>query len=194
MKQEAALRHEVIFAGVGGKGVLLAGQLLAQAAATRYEHVSYFHTYGMQQRSGASECTVILSHEEIASQVIDRAEAVVVLEPSQLKFFKKRVKPEGILLVESAGLAELEDDVGKDDSEVLKIPAAEVARGLGGLQAANFVLLGAYVELTRAIPPDLVERECDTRFGKEVLILNKAAFREGMRLASILLNSAAHAG
>ena len=59
-------RFEVIMAGIGGQGVLTAGQLLAEAAMADYRHVTWLPSYRAAVRGGASECTVIFSREEIA--------------------------------------------------------------------------------------------------------------------------------
>jgi len=59
---------EGMVAGLGGQGLLTTGRLLAEAAMPRYKHVLYFPNYGPQMRGGESECTVILSDEEIASK------------------------------------------------------------------------------------------------------------------------------
>jgi len=99
-----ASRHDVIMTGVGGKGVLTAGLLLAQAGMARYRNVLWFPSYQAAMRGGPSECTVILSDEDIASPILTQAQALVVMDSSQLRAFEGRVKPGGILITESAGL------------------------------------------------------------------------------------------
>ena len=165
-------------AGLGGKGVLLAGQLLAKAALPSYEYVSWTPTYFAIMRSGACECTVILSQEEPGAPVLPKADVVIVFEPSQLAPFEGRVRSGGTLIAESAGLPE----VKRDDIKLEKVPAVEISAGLGNPQAANFVLLGAYVGLTGAIPTELVETELEQTFTgrEEVLRVNKEAFGRGL--------------
>ncbi|MDP6347456.1 MAG: 2-oxoacid:acceptor oxidoreductase family protein [Dehalococcoidia bacterium] len=171
-------KHEVIMAGIGGKGVLLAGQLLTYAAMEHYTSVTWSPTYYTLMRSGPSECTVVLSDHNIASPMVSRAGCVIIFEPSQLQDFLVRVMPGGILLCESAGLP----PVGRTDIRIVKIPATEMAMGLGGPQAANFILLGAYVGLTDALPPELLEAQIDQRFpvGSRARELNRHAFQAGL--------------
>ncbi|MEW6034452.1 MAG: 2-oxoacid:acceptor oxidoreductase family protein [Chloroflexota bacterium] len=174
-------RHSVIMAGIGGKGVLMAGQILAKAALPQYKYVSWTPTYYTLMRGGASECTVIMSNEHPGAPVLPLARKVVVFEPSQLKPFQGRVRPGGILITESAGLPEID----RDDVRVLKVPAVDVASKLGDVMAANFVLLGAYIGVSKAVRPELVEAELEKRFGHKgkVLDINRGAFREGLKLA-----------
>jgi len=176
-------RYEVIMAGLGGKGVLLAGELLARAALPLYRYVSWFPSYTAAMRGGPCECTVIMSEEEIASPIVSQVDTVVVMEPSQLKSFAGRLKPGGLLILESTGL---EEKVEREDVRVLKVAGTTAADRLGNPQAANLVLLGAYVEATKAVPLELVEREVERRVrgSEKVLATNRAALQEGTKLAA----------
>ncbi len=182
MEEGSSIRHEVIMSGTGGKGVLVAGQLLAEAGMQKYNYVTWTPTYFAAMRGGSCECTVILSNEKIASPLLTKAEVVIVFEPSQLKDFEARVKQDGIFIIESTGLP----GVKRQDIRIVKVPAAETAVKLGGIMAANLVLLGTYVEITKAAPAELVEIEIERRFGgnEKRLSLNKQAFRQGMLLAA----------
>jgi 2-oxoglutarate ferredoxin oxidoreductase subunit gamma len=169
--------------GVGGKGVLTAGLLLAQAGMARYRNVLWFPSYQAAMRGGPSECTVILSDEDIASPILTQAQALVVMDSSQLRAFEGRVKPGGILITESAGLKE---EISRKDVQTFTIPAVEAALGLGEIQTSNLFLLGAYLALTDAISPELIEGELEKRFSgrDKALRLNKQALRQGMSLVA----------
>ena len=56
-----------IFAGFGGQGVLLIGQLLAYAGMYEGKNVSWLPSYGPEMRGGTANCSVIIAEEEIAS-------------------------------------------------------------------------------------------------------------------------------
>ncbi len=173
-------RGEVIFSGIGGGGVLLAGEILAQAANTAFEHVVWFPNYSGAVRGGPSECSVIFSDEEIASPVLSRLQAVVLLDPSQLKAYEDRVRPGGMLIVESAGL---QQDAARDDITTIKVPALESARAMGNHRGANFILLGVYIKSAKLIPPELIEKALAAKRGDNTKArwLNLAAFRHGLR-------------
>lgn len=181
MEREAAKRHEVIMAGIGGRGVLLASQLLAQAGTSDYKYVVWFPTYAQAMRGAECECTVILSDEEVFSPIVSKASAVVVMESSQTESFEKRVRPGGFLVLESS---HTKYEASQQDIKVICIPAVEEAAKVGDLQVANFVLLGAYVQATRVVLPELVEKELERRFSKreELLSLNRNAFERGREL------------
>ena len=183
MEQKLPTRLEVLMAGLGGGGILLIGRLLAQATLPRYKYVSWVPSFAIAKRGGACECTVISSDKEIASPLLPKAQAVLILDSSQLKAFEGRVRPGGIIVIESAGL---QDEVERKDIEVLKVPALEKAVEMGETLASNLIMLGAYVGATKTIPAELIEKELEQRFGdkESVLSLNLKAFREGLKMGT----------
>lgn len=176
-------RHEVIFAGIGGMGALTAGQLLAQAALSSYPYVTWYPNITTARRNAPADCTVIFSQGTVASPLIYRVETVVAIESSQVKNFGNRVRPGGLLIVETAGLKE---EVNREDIRVLKIAGMETSLRLGSTRAANLVLLGAYVGATRTVLQENVIADLEKRFSsrKPILDLNSRAFLEGVRLGS----------
>jgi len=178
---QTKIRHKVIMAGIGGRGVLSAGLFLAQAAMSQYQYVLWFPSYQAAKRGGPCECSVVLSDHEIPSPIISKAEALLVIEPSQLRLFQDRVEPGGLIVVEQYGLimGELRGDV-----RALVVPAVEMAVRLGDSQVSNLILLGSYVGATWVIPPRLIERELEERFGErqDVLSLNREAFGQGVKI------------
>ena len=175
-------RGEVIFSGIGGGGVLLVGEFVAQAANAEYEYVVWFPNYSAAVRGGPCDCYIIYSDEEIASPVLSRLQTVVVLDPLRLKDTENRVRPGGTVIIESSGL---KDKVERDDVTVIEVPALENARAMGNPRGANFILLGVYVGTTKLISPDIIEKDLEARFGGnvEVLSSNREAFRHGLKIA-----------
>lgn len=179
MSQE---RHEVILAGVGGMGIQVASMVLGQAASTVYKYVTLCPLYATSLRFGSSECTVMMSPEPIASPLKQKVNELVVIESSQLELFIGRLKPGGLVITERAGLAQ---KPATDNLTILDFPGVEIALALGSRRVSNFVLLGTYIGVTRAVPPEAVECELERRFSTapKMLSLNRNAFLEGLKMA-----------
>ena len=177
-------RGEVILAGSGGGGVKSAGETLACAAALYYKYVTCVPFYSIAKRGGFSESTVIFSDQEIASPLLTKAQAVIMLDSSQLKNMEDRVVPNGLLILEKDSLKE---PVKRTDVNVLIIPAVETAYKLGFSLGASFVLIGAYVTASKSLDAELIEKEIRRRFaGKEKAItMNTEALRAGMKIAAV---------
>ncbi len=182
MERSLPARGEVILAGLGGGGILTAGTILAEAATARFKNVTWFPSYAISRRGGLAECTVIFSNEEIASPLLTQASGVIVAESAQFKDYEVRVRPGGMIIVESAGL---KDEARRKDIKVIKIPAIKTAIDISGTsRGANLVLLGAFVKATQIIPPELVRQQIEKSFAgnKTTLNQNLKAFDEGQNL------------
>ena len=181
-------------AGVGGRGVMLISKLIAEAAFLRYKYVTWSPSYFTTMRGGSAQGTVVFSNEDIASPIIDKAEVVVVVDPSQINDFVSRVKPGGTIIIESSGV---EDKVDRKDINVIDIPATKIAQEkMGSVQAANLILLGAYMQLIKDVTVELVEQILQKKFASNErgLSLNINALREGVKLVKERESSATSTG
>ncbi len=119
------------------------GKLLTQAAMAEGLHVTYLPSYGAEVRGGTAHCNVIISSEEIASPVISSPTSAIVMNHPSLVRFEPKVRPGGLLVVNSSMALE---PVKREDVDVVEIPATEIADSLGSVQVANMVALGCYLQ------------------------------------------------
>lgn len=172
-----------LFAGFGGQGMLLIGQFLAQAGMSEGKYVSWLPSYGPEMRGGTANCSVCVSDKEIASPVITKASCVVAMNRPSLDKFQKAVRPGGLLIVNSS-LIDIK--ASRDDIDVLYIPANELAEKLGSPQVANVIILGAYLEKTKAVKIDSVLDVIAAKLGKKkahLVEINKKALVAGAEAA-----------
>jgi len=183
----APAKAELIVAGFGGQGVLFAGQMLAQAATRRYKHISYMPSYGTEKRGGHSECTVVLSDQEIASPVLDQSQTVLLLDSGQASTYEERVRPGGTMLVEQSGLTYQPQ---RTDIRFLPVSGLEIAVRLGGAMINNLIMLGVYTQLTQVVGADLIADELKKQAGDRAAVLkrNAEAFARGLELGKTLSN------
>jgi len=181
MKQNGRSRNEVLMVGIGGQGVLMAGQLFVESASQRYEHVTYISSYGFARRGGLCECTVIVSDDKIASPVIDQVQSVMLLDSSQFAGFEPRVRPGGVIIADTAGLSA---EQSREDYTLHTLPCLDIAQSMGSILGKNQIMLGAFVVITGAVPPELIEEVLNERFKakEKVREQNLAAFRRGVEL------------
>jgi len=136
------VHEELVAAGFGGQGIMLLGKLVAAAGMFEGRHVTYIPSYGAEVRGGTAHCNVIVSDEEVASPVVGRPDTALVMNHPSLVKFEPKVKPGGLLVVNSTLMLKAPT---RDDIEVVLVPATECADKLGAIQAANMVMLGAYL-------------------------------------------------
>src|SRR3990172_645592 len=94
--------QDVMIAGFGGQGVLLAGKLLAYAGMLDGKHVTWFPSYGAEVRGGTANCTVIISSDEIGSPVVQNPSAMLIFNEASFKRLEKRIKPAGSLFLNTS--------------------------------------------------------------------------------------------
>jgi len=132
---------EVICSGFGGQGVLVAGMILADAGMEDDKQVSWYPSYGFEMRGGAANCDVKISDEEIPSPYCLEPDIVYTLNEAAIDTYESRLKPGGILLVNSTLVPE--DRTYRSDIRVIKVPATQIAAELGNTRGTNIVMLGA---------------------------------------------------
>jgi len=71
--------EEIIIAGFGGQGIMLAGKLLAQTAMQAGQEVTYMPSYGAEVRGGTANCMVVIADEPIASPAVSNPDSLIVL-------------------------------------------------------------------------------------------------------------------
>ena len=74
------IHHEVLIAGFGGQGVVLAGNLLATAALAEGREVIWAPSYGPEMRGGSVHCTVIVSSQRIGSPEVSLADSLLIMD------------------------------------------------------------------------------------------------------------------
>jgi 2-oxoglutarate ferredoxin oxidoreductase subunit gamma len=176
------METEVLMAGFGGQGMLLAGKLLAHAAMESGLEVSWLPSYGPEMRGGTANVIVRLSPRPIGSPLVDRPRGLVVMNLPSLEKFAPRVQPGGVIVVNRSLV---DRDPQRDDCTVVQVDAREAADAAGSVRAANLVMLGAYVGVTAVLPPASLEREIEHEFSGEkarFVPQNVAAFRAGLAI------------
>ena len=138
------LYEEVIIAGFGGQGIMVAGKLLAQTAMKAGKEVTYMPSYGAEVRRGTANCMVVIAEEKIASPVVGNPDSVIVMNKASLSKFASRIKKGGLLVMNSS-LIEDKPELDKSIT-ILAVPANDIALELGNQKAANMVALGAYLQ------------------------------------------------
>ncbi len=167
----------VNFAGFGGQGVLLMGQLLAEMGLREQMEVSWLPSYGPEMRSGSAHCYVTLSHERIGSPLISRPAVLVAMNEISLRKFASSVVPGGLILYNAE---KLPDDFSVTHARVVCIPVSQMADQIGNAKVANVVMLGALLEETGCLPTDTaLDVLTDTVKNPKLLALDKQAIVAG---------------
>jgi 2-oxoisovalerate ferredoxin oxidoreductase beta subunit len=145
--EELDLRVRV--AGFGGQGVLLLGEVLAEAGLDAGLEVSWLPSYGPEIRSGTSNCHVRLAGRPIDSPLVTEPNVLVAMNEPSLRKFYAGVRAGGWILYNGEALP---DDCKRKDVHVLARPFTQLADELGDARAGNMVMLGVLLEIAAVLP------------------------------------------
>ena len=165
-----------------GQGVMTLGKFLADATCgSTDKNVTFFPSYGAEQRGGTANCYVVISDEEIGAPLGDVMDDLIVMNSASLQKFLPKLKQGGRLFLNSSIVA---DEIPRQDVKVVKAPVTELALELGSAKVLNIIMLGVYVGCTEVITPQIVwETVAHKLTGKAALLpLNERAFQMGLEL------------
>lgn len=94
-------RKEIIIAGAGGQGIILAGHVISKAVSLRGLNVSQSQNYGPEARGGSSRCEVIISTKGIAFPKVTDPDICVFLTTESYEKFNKTVKEKTLVILDS---------------------------------------------------------------------------------------------
>jgi 2-oxoglutarate ferredoxin oxidoreductase subunit gamma len=174
-------RCELRLSGAGGQGLLLAGKIIAEAAAI-YDgkKATQSQSYGPKARSGASKSEVVISDDDIDYPVATRLDLLLALTQESVDAYTKDVKQGGIVLVDSDQVGEVPPGV----YSVVSLPIAATARDeVGKTVTANLVAVGIIVGLLDVVTPSAIESAIRARVPRGTEASNLRAFRVGLELA-----------
>jgi 2-oxoglutarate ferredoxin oxidoreductase subunit gamma len=173
------MHHELIIAGFGGQGVLLAGQILVWAANLDDHPVVWSPSYGPEMRGGASHCTVIISSEPIGTPLVAHPDTEVLMNEPSLEKFLPALKPGGLLILNSSII---HSQIERSDIRRVDIPANQIAEDIGDVRSANVVMLGALLGLEPLAREESIQAALKERWGRspKLLELNKHALQVGI--------------
>jgi len=185
-------QYEVLFAGFGGQGIMTAGQLLAYSGIEENKQVAWIPSYGPEMRGGTAYCTVVISDIRIGSPIISNPRCACVFNRPSFDKFSLRVKPGGLLIVNSSLINVTTD---RTDIDEILVPANDIAIKIGNVRAANIAVLGAFIGATGVVSYDTVREIIKKKMArkKSVLEINYRALDEGFELAGKILGKKAKA-
>lgn len=189
------MKTDIVLAGVGGQGILSIATILANAALAENLHIKQAEVHGMSQRGGDVHSMLRLSSDPIASDLIRRgtADLVVSLEPMEALRYVPFLSKKGWIVTNTVPFLNIEkypemETVMADlerHGNVVAFDVDTVAKEVASPRTSNMVLLGAaspFIELDA----DAIECAIATVFGPKgdaIVEMNVKAFRAGRERA-----------
>lgn len=192
------MKFDIIVAGVGGQGTLSVSSIIASAAMSEGLSVKQSEVHGMAQRGGGVVTNLRLSDKPIASDLIARGSASMILsiEPLEGLRYLDYLSPNGTLVSSTNPLVNIPDypELNRLLETLRALPrrvlvdGEDIARRSGSILAANVAMVGAASRLL-PLQPETIERFIQNSFsskGERIVETNLKAFRSGREAASVV--------
>lgn len=191
------MKYDIIFAGVGGQGIVSAAAMLVTQADRLGFKCKQNEVHGMAQRGGAVVCFVRISTDEIFSDIIPKgaADYILATEPMEALRYVEYLGPEGKIItsnkpyrnIEYPEMSGLMAALAKTKNPVI-VDAEKLVAELKNERVVNIAMMGALgKELGIDGLRDGILKDVEKRFAKKgeaVIELNRRAFSFGEAAAS----------
>jgi indolepyruvate ferredoxin oxidoreductase beta subunit len=189
-------KYDIILSGVGGQGVLSVAAVISIAAMKDGYKLRQSEVHGMAQRGGAVLAHMRISKFAIASDLIPKGSADVVLsmEPMESLRYVDFLKPDGKLITASAPYENIPDYPNLDSIHQhiknLKsgriIDAKALAKEAGTMKSVNMVMVGALSSEMDIRTESIIEavKELFSSKGEKIINANLKALELGRNYLS----------
>jgi len=181
-RRELESRYEIRLAGEGGQGMILAGVILAEAAAV-YDGLNAVQTqsYGPEARGGASRSEVVIAEGDIDYPEVTQADLLLCMSQEACDKYYSQVKEDGLIVVDSCNVSRV------PSHRAMSVPITDIAEQATGRRiTASITALGLIGGLTGLVSRQALEKAVSDRVpaGTEALNLKAlaAGFVEAERL------------
>lgn len=172
-------RVEIRISGLGGQGVILAGQILGRAAIYDGKNAVQTQSYGAEARGTTAKSEVIISNGKIGFPIIRRCDALIAMNQEAAEKDLKNLKKGVILLIDSSNVKK----IPKINAEIFKIPATEIAeKSFGQKVYANIIMLGGLTEITNIVSEESMEKAIKEIIPEKSIAVNIQAYKRGKKL------------
>ncbi|MDR3001888.1 MAG: indolepyruvate oxidoreductase subunit beta [Fibromonadaceae bacterium] len=197
MEKSQHISFNMLIAGVGGQGTLLASKILGNYAQLIGKDCKMSEVHGMAQRGG-SVITHVRVADKVHSPLFNEKQADIILAFEELEALRwaGHVKEDGIIIVNkqniypmpcAVGMAEYPEDIyeqlAKYNAKIHKIDAIGIANKLGETRTVNIAMLGfcaAILNFNKEIFIDAIKKSV----AASTVEINLKAFEHGYALAA----------
>ncbi|MDD2852655.1 MAG: indolepyruvate oxidoreductase subunit beta [Desulfuromonadaceae bacterium] len=182
----------ILIVGVGGQGILLASEILSEAAMLAGFDVKKSEIHGMSQRGGS-----VVSHvrygSEVFSPIVPEGEGDILFGFELMETVRSlpllrpggtvvandlQISPPSVLMGLETYPERLSDRIKDRFADFLMVDGQKMAAEAGNAKAANTVLLGA-VSKRLSITEEFWMNALEKMVPAKALVVNKLAFKLG---------------
>ena len=190
------MTRNIIFAGVGGQGILSIATIIGDAATRTGINLKQAEVHGMSQRGGDVLSNMRLSTEKIWSDLIPegKADIIISMEPMEAMRYMPYLNKEGWVITSTDTFRNIPtypedeaviEELNKIDN-LVSLPIEQIAKENSMPKCANVILLGMASKYIAIISAEELRKSIINVFerkGESIVEMNLKAFDLGVELA-----------
>jgi len=150
------MEKSFMIAGFGGQGVLLAGEVLANAFMLDNKNVTWYPSYGAEMRGGTVNCGIVMADDQVSSVQKSSSDFIIALNQASFDRFVSKVKKGGAIIVNSS-LAAIKKT--REDISYIFVPITQMAQEhLGNIKMSNILALGVLSKVCGQVSMETLEK------------------------------------
>jgi len=191
----------IVFSGIGGQGIVVASDILCEAALFDGLDVAKAEVHGMAQRGGSIVAHVKIG-ENVLSPLIETGKADIILGFEMLEAARvlPMMKKNGTVIVNTkyippstsiGSLSDFNSDkilgiIKERSHKVFEVDGIGIAKMLGNSLVVNTILLGALSGIPEnPVSKQSIEQAIAGRLKEKYVSLNLKAFKIGSELVNL---------
>jgi 2-oxoglutarate ferredoxin oxidoreductase subunit gamma len=175
LDMQIAPKVAVRLSGTGGQGLLLAGRVLAEAAAI-YDglNVVQSNSYGPEARGGASRSEVVISPGEVDDLRCRKFDVLVCLSQKACDSYYNSLAPYGLLILDSTNVSVV------PTSRAVEVPMTRMAmEECGNVMVTNMISLGVLCGCSNLVTFEALKAAVESTVRADLVPLNLKAIEMG---------------
>ncbi len=194
------MKFDLVIAGVGGQGNILASQVIAKTAMDAGYTVVNTETKGAAQRGGSVLSHVRIADGPIYSPLVPQGQADIVLgfEPLEALRYMDMLNKDGRFIINTNPVPTILSNLNVDTYPTLEemkqdiaakglgkgwyINATEEAKNIGDVLLTNVIMLGAFSKICDLLPSDALLNKLLSMIKEKFHEKDLKAFERGREL------------
>ena len=171
------MQQNILISGTGGQGIIASGEFLSEALFMKNYEIMFSRSYGASARGGACMSQIMVADHIINDLQFEKSDILLCLSLPAFKKYMPMAKP-GSLIIVDTHVYERAESI-RDDVAIVRIPARDIAVGLGNQIVANMVMLGQLAKNSETVSLDLLKDAVNTRMRESMREINIKALEAG---------------